>query len=403
MLSDAVEPAVESAPRPAANQDVLVLSAAFFFIFMGAGAQQQFLVPYLNNYLHFSNGTVVIAIVYLTFLVFRVLSAYIVPRISDYAAIVIGAGTYVLFVAIVLLFRERWVVVLAALLWGAGAALFWVSSTVRVLDVTDQVGRYGKPSGMLYAATHAGFLVGVLVLGLVLDRRDYPGLFQTATIMTLGGWIIILFTSRDGVAREAPRFGEFVAIWRTRKAQVLAFYNALSSVGFGIMLGVFAEYTFAEFGPVVLKVAVFYSVSRVLASSYGGVLTDRFGTHLVLLLGFLISAFGLVVPVLSDTVLSLGIASFALGILAGAVPVAAMAIVGDSALAARRYLAMAALFVWRDFGVAVGLLGGELMKSVLGGANARVGFHAAFIAFAAVFLGCAALTPVLQRAAKERL
>lgn len=402
-MTKSAQPAVQATSGSGIPRDVMVLSAAFFFIFMGAGAQQQYLVPYLDKYLGFSNPTIVLAAVYLTFLVFRILSAYIVPHMGDYWSIVLGAATYVLFVVSVLFFREHWLILGAALMWGIGAALFWVSSTVRVLDVTDKKGRYGKPSGMLYASTHAGFLTGVLLLGFVLDRWNYEGLFRAALGVTLIGWVIILFISRTGLARESPQFREFIEVWRTRKGKIVGVYNTLSSLGFGIMLGVFAQYTFAEFGPVVLKVAVFFSISRMLASSYGGILTDRIGTHRVLLFGFVISAIGLVVPVLSVSIVGLGIAAFSLGILGGVVPVAAMSIVGDSTLAARRYVAMAALFIWRDFGVAVGLLGGDFIRNILGGSSAEEGFHSAFVAFAVIFAVCAALSPVLGRAAEEKL
>ena len=55
-------------------------------------------------------------------------------------------------------------------------------------------------------------------------------------------------------------------------------------------------------------------------------------------------------------IITVGLSSLGLGLLGGLVPVAAMAIIGDSAVRERRHLAFGALFFWRDAKIVLGLV-----------------------------------------------
>ena len=84
-------------------RDLKVLSGAFFFLFMGAGAQQQFLLPYLREAT--SWGTMryssVLAAVYFSFMLWRLGIGYSIRALGEYRSIVLGSLTYTAFVATV--------------------------------------------------------------------------------------------------------------------------------------------------------------------------------------------------------------------------------------------------------------------------------------------------------------
>jgi MFS family permease len=90
------------------------------------------------------------------------------------------------------------------------------------------------------------------------------------------------------------------------------------------------------------------------------------------------------------------LAAGTLGLLNGAVPVVASAMVGESADRARRPLAYGTLFVWRDLGVVVATLWGQVLMQGAGD------FGLTFRSFAAVFLVCGLVSLLLQRYAAER-
>jgi len=68
-----------------------------------------------------------------------------------------------------------------------------------------------------------------------------------------------------------------------------------------------------------------------------------------------------------------------------------MALIGDSVRPERRHLAFGAIFVWRDLGVVIALLGGQFLRLRLGGVGP------AFLLFGAIFLMCALLSTKLAK------
>jgi hypothetical protein len=92
----------------------------------------------------------------------------------------------------------------------------------------------------------------------------------------------------------------------------------------------------------------------------------------------------------------------ALAIQHALVPTAVVAILGYAAISERRHMAMTAMFVWRDLGVVIGLIG----SMVVGALAERLGRDPTlitFYGFAAVFLVCSGLSLLLARRAEERL
>jgi hypothetical protein len=76
------------------NKNLLLASSAFFFTFMGAGALQQFFVPYMGT-LGWSTlkGASILAVVYASFMVCRLLAPYTLWFLGDYPAALIGGLT----------------------------------------------------------------------------------------------------------------------------------------------------------------------------------------------------------------------------------------------------------------------------------------------------------------------
>ena len=87
--------------RPAAGlpRTAVILSTGFFFVFMGASAFQQFLIPYLTDKGVTSafQASTILALVYISFLVWRAVVAYTLYYLGEYWSTVLGATTYSLF------------------------------------------------------------------------------------------------------------------------------------------------------------------------------------------------------------------------------------------------------------------------------------------------------------------
>ena len=392
---------------PAFSRNLYLLSATFFFIFMGAGAQQAYLVPYLRDVTTWSrlHCSTVIASVYLSMVVFRLLNLRLFSRWSDRRFTIVGSISYLLFTL------AMWLVghvpsyplaVAAAWLWGMGAAMMWTGTAMQTLAIADEAGgRHGTSMGILYSSTHAGWLTGAVVLGLVyksLPPGRGPLLYLLAAGITLVGNALACFLPATGRAvRELPTFAAIIEVMSRGRARIASALQFLSALSYGLILGLFSDFIKEAYGAEWIWISVaLYPATRMVMSFVGGHLADRLGHSLVLSGGFAAGALGLLVTVVWRSPYAVIVTGLTLGLLSSTVPVVASAIVGDAADKRRRPLAHAVLFSWRDLGVVTAAVGANLL-------GLGVTLDGVFVTFTCVFAGCAVLSAFLGRFADQKL
>jgi len=251
-------------------------------------------------------------------------------------------------------------------------------------------------SGIFYSAAHIGFAVGIAVMGRLGNRYggDYAVLFALGSIII--GNIIILFVPRQHVERESNVRIAF-SMMLAAKIKIVSFFLFASSLGFGLMLGAFTGVAKDHGLAYLANAAVFAPIARAVLSLTGGMISDRLGRGKTLFLSFAISFLGLVFASIKSNIVTLSFSALSLGVLGGLVPVAAMAIIGDSVSSERRHLAFSATFVWRDLGVVVSLFLGQYLSSLFGG------LRLTFVIFSVIFLICGLLSLILIKHEKEAI
>lgn len=390
-----------------ARRVLLMQSGAFFFIFLGAGAQQLYLSGYLAACTDWSpvRRGAIIATVYGSMTFFRVANVYLLRGWSDWLLSLVGSLTYSLFTLLMLgtfWLKSYPLALAAAAFWGWGAAAMWAGTTLQFLAATDAgQRRYGGIQGLLYAVTDAGWLAGTIVLGLIHARPELPPwtLYAVATALTLVGNVLAGLAPRDlHPQAPMPSVGDLLAVARRAKTLVAGFLLVASSLSFGLMLGAFRDYLEQTHGRQALWVtATLYPGMRLLLRFVGGGWSDRAGHAVVLVSSFLAAAAGTLLAASWQTIAGAALAAGALGLLNGTVPVVASAMVGESADRARRPLVYGAMFAWRDMGVVIATLWGQVLMQGAGD------FALTFRSFAAVFVICAVVSLLLQRYATQRL
>ncbi len=389
------------AMRPSSFERRLVLlSAMFFFVFAGAGAQQAYLVQYLSAVAGWDRVacSLVITTLYCTMVVFRVANLAIFRTWSDKAFTVVGSLTYLFFTLVMAGLSRRPVYALAvgaAVVWGIGAAMMWTGTAMQVLRLSDEAGgRHGTGMGILYGSTQAGWLSGAVVLGLVyaaLPRQRLYGLYLAAAGITLiGNMLAFLLPSSGASPAEAPTGREIGAILGRPRVRIAGTLQFLSALAYGVILGAFGRFVEQTCGPRWVWVTIaLYPATRVVFSLVGGGLADRIGQARVLAGGFLCGAFGMAALALWRGPAAAVVAGVCLGLLNSTVPVVASAMVGDVARRKRR-LVYGVLFGFRDLGVAVAAVGVNLL-------GLKLEMTGAFGAGALVFVFCAWLATRLER------
>lgn len=389
------------------RRDLYLLGTTFTFVFMGAGAQQAYLVPYLSRVTDWSRlqCSGIVACVYLGMMVFRLGNLRLFPGWSDRRYTIVGALTYLAFTVLMALipFLPFYPLgVAAALMWGAGASMMWTGTSMQILRLSDQAGgRHGTGMGILYTSLHAGWLSGAIVLGLLYDALATEKLYLVyvaAACITLPGNLISTFLPASGTpARCPPTFSGIREVLGRPRAQIAASLQFLSALGYGLILGAFTRYVETEYGAGWIWVAVSLYPATLMALSWlGGALNDRVGQAPVLVGGFLSGATGLAATVFIHSPWSAAFTAFALGLLNSTVSVSASAIVGKAADPERRPLVYGVVFAARDLGIVTAALGGTALGTA-------IPMKTVFALFAVVFLGCAALSTRLSRYACQSL
>jgi len=392
---------------PSFSKDLYLLSATFFFIFMGAGAQQAYLVPYLRGVTDWSRleCSIVIAGVYLGMLIFRIANLYLFPGWSDRRFTVIGSLSYLSFTLLMFAtayLRSYPLAVGGAFLWGAGAAMMWTGTAMQTLAIADRAGgRHGTGMGILYSSTHAGWLVGAIVLGKIyghLPAERSQLLYVAAAGITLIGNVMACFLPAAGEGRrETPSLSAIWEIFTRGRSLIAGILQCASALSYGLILGVFGDYIKTAYGANWIWISIsLYPATRMVMSFVGGWLTDRVGHSPVLAGGFLLGAAGLYLTVSWHSPYAVVLTGFTLGMLGSAVPVVTSAIVGNAAERKRRPLAYGVIFSWRDLGVVAAAVGANIL-------GLRLDLNAVFTVFMYVFAGCAVLSVYLGRFAKQDL
>lgn len=391
-----------------ARAHVLLLSSTFLLIFMGAGAQQAFLLPYLQEFTDWNElqRALVIATVYFSMTIFRLGNVYLLREWPQWKCSIYGGAMYVMFPVAMLglyFFPSYPLAITAAALWGWGGAAMWMGTTLQVLALADRAQKHGTGMGVLYGATHAGWALGVVVLGAVFSYAQSEAmpwlLYAVATGLTaLGYGIKLALPRRPEPLPEMPTVGALLEIMSRKKAQIAAFLLFAASLAFGFVLGRFTDYvTVAHGADWVWITAFFYPFARMVLSLASGLLSERLSHGTVLAIGFFGGAAGMVVPLLIEHPVGLAVTALALGLLNGAVPVVSTALIGTSAEQKRRPLTYGAMFTWRDLGVVVATVVGGIL-----GLRAE-SVAVTFGIFGAVFVACGVASLILNRYAEQRL
>jgi MFS family permease len=370
--------------KPPAPPEIVILSVAFLFIFMGAGAQQQFLAPYFTEVMNWSpvHRGFVPAAVYLSMTVWRVPAVWVVSKIGERTAMLLGGLAYVLFPLGVYYISSWAYLILAGVAWGAGATLMWVTSSIRVIDAAN-TRNYGKTSGFFIGSVHMGILVGYIVLSRVADVYSLHSVFIVASALTAVGWITMLLLPSNNTHRTSPSLSMVLRITRLPNWGIVAALLGLAALGWGLMLVPLGEALVDTLGVGSLALAAIYPFGRLIISLSGGWLSDIIGRRVVIAAGFFLAGTGLAVTAFnfgSGWAMAVGI--FSVGLLGGIAPAMGLAFVGDVATSDTRLMVHASLFAFNDFGVAVAILGGQFLRDTLGG------FEPTFGVFAALLLVC---------------
>ena len=369
------------------------LFSAYFLIFLGPGAFQQFLMRYLREAVGLSGAApgAAWATVYIVMTGAAFLPARVARRLDDRAAIALGASTYPLFLGLILWLRRPFVPFLAAALWGVGAATLWVVSSLVVVERSPE-GRVGLLSGSLNAVARGGFAVGGVLLSQLIASHGIERALEVAFLFGLAGALFAWAMPPFRGDHELPGPAGVARFLRLSSAKAGAFFQFTAACSFGALLGAFAEMVGSLHGVRwVGPVTSAYLVLSVVGAVFGGGMCDLLGVRAALTAAYGLGAVGVALPLLGPSVPAMAAGSGLLGVLSGTVPTAIMVMVREEAREGERMTAMVAFHIPRTSGMAASILFSGLLLG-LEVAPGRI-----LACFGALFALCALLSALFVK------
>jgi MFS family permease len=362
------------------------LFVGYSLLFLGTGALQQITIPLLKNTRPWSGDMLywVMPTIYFAQAACRLPITHVIRRLGLGWSLRIGGLSYLLAGWAITMAPQYWMAIAGMVAWGIGSSAFWASGAAHLLQATRE-GRYGRYSGALFAAVDVGFIAGVPLLSLIAARAGYQ--WVAAFVLpasALGALVLWLVPVQEDEVKPASLsvIGRTLSQPWGRTAALLLFFAACS---FGTTLGILAEQAGARSAGPVALLTCFY-VARILTNIFGGRLSDRAGRGVVAGGAFALAAGGAALTAATrGATFALPLGSAALGMVFAAVPLTALALVGDHASEAERTTVYGSLFVWRDVGVASSMLLGHYLEKTLGGFAQAMWIFAGLWAVLAVF------------------
>ena len=366
----------DNASRPSgrfrAALDPFVVPVLFLLVFAGVGATQPFIVEYALDLAErgspatrhvFSRqglrlAPLLVGAIYLVFAPCRLLGVWVICRLGRAWTIRLGTILYLGLAAALCLGGSPWVTLAGCVSIGVGAGLLWTAGSTHVLD-RSSAGRYGASSGLLAVASRLGLAVGTLALGLLIARYGYfthPLLpFGFSLAMGALAFALSFAVTSPPVAARPPGWAAIVGTLRRPRLIRVAAMLFVAFFAYGLFLShlmpVIGRRFRKEGMPLMASTFVFASICF---AWLAGRLSDRIGRWPALIGGYacggvsmlLMTRFSPFMPVWT-----LFAAMVALAAPFGAVPVVAMAWIGDIADSRDRPIVYAVTFFWRDIGV----------------------------------------------------
>jgi len=377
----------------------VIYPIAFFFLFAGGGSFQQF---YIKSVTHLAGaspweGAILLGMVYAVYAGVRLLVGQAAYALGEYGILIIAGVTYASFPGALLITNRLPGLAVSCALLGMGGAVIHTVTPSLMLDAGDSENRRGRSVGTLYFWLNVGYLLGVVAYAAMQPaegserfEQGYRLMAGLAAAAALVGVACLAGGPRRIPRRDFPTVRRFVEVMRMKGAWQLATVMFGSSSSFGLMLGVLFEVISASQGLKWAGLAGFY-VARTVMTYASGRFSDHVRRASLLSAAFFLAGIATVLAGIVGEGWTWVVAATALGIQAGTSLVIPQAIVGDWAGRGRRHIALGAIFVWGNVGIAATIVGG----AAIGGAVKDFGWT--WTIFGLFFVGLGILSQFIDR------
>lgn len=269
------------------------LSLAFFLIFFGYNAVQQYITTFFSEMGITEVGFRSLIIIYLLFFVSGPLSAIGVSRYGAKKCMMVGSVFYFLFIFFLPL-ASPYLIYATSILAGFAASLLWTGQNSYLVKASDEK-EYGKNSGLFYTLLTLGSAAGILLLGFLVSQTSFKSSFLIYSLLPIAG--LAALTKLKDLRAETTKSQLILmsrVIANVNVLQIAAFYFAFSFI-FGLAIGIIPINIKGALSLAFISPLMFlFWMMPILLSYVFGKTSDITGRRNMIFLAYGVGVFGLV-------------------------------------------------------------------------------------------------------------
>ena len=205
-----------------ANKNVIILSLAFLFIFLGFGSVQQYVTVFFSDMGKANVGFWSLILIYGFFGLFNPMAATFIPKYGAKVSMIVGSIFYSLYI-FALLNKSILIVYVSSALLGIGASLLWMGQNSYIIRMSDRKD-YGKNSGMFFNLNSIGPVIGVILLGYLIKEYSFNIPFLVYAILSLIGFFLLFKLKK---LKDYKSENKFKLIKKAIKSKLLLSFSTI--------------------------------------------------------------------------------------------------------------------------------------------------------------------------------
>jgi len=372
------------------KKEVIIMCLIVFFLFLGAGSSQMFLIPHLNSMFPYLLSSLILTMAYVFIIPGILLCIFFLQRcLGDKIKLTLGISGYIVFPLSIFLTKEYIILAISSMYWGIAIGVFWITIVSSMLNISSKK-EFGINMSMLFFGSGFGTFLGTIMLSFLQKIYGHEFVFLAAAILSMLALFPLRFLTFNVNVKISERI-KAKDLLVVSRSKIITFFMFVGYFSYGFVINSISCAISSTLGPSMIgPITSGYFLMSSLLSIYGGKLSDSIGRRKTFIIAFFSMALGLILNSIFFNLITLLILCFLLGFSSNTIPINAYGWIVERTQESSRLSSTGSSFIWDSIAVTASVLFStfayELVKS----------YQLAFLSFGVLSLICGMLSYVLK-------
>ncbi len=201
------------------KKDIIILSAAFFLIFLSFNTAQQYFAAVYSDFGKEQIAAYSLATAYFFFFLGTFIAAPLTGKIGLKKSMAIASIGYAVFIAAIPL-KVDWLVLLFGAIVGVCAAILWTAEGAYIIKATEEKSR-ATTIGIFISCVQAGSFIGIFGTSFLIEKLGFETSFFGLSGIVILGTLTLLILKEE---RDEAQKSDFKGILKMLKTKALLFF-----------------------------------------------------------------------------------------------------------------------------------------------------------------------------------